>query len=572
MTTQQYKLPEDLEAKAKVLYFKLTQGQLKPEDLTQDEKILINRWVIYTLPPERREQLGLVSPEEFDRMYPPPWAPKRGAGRAFLEGALQELTLGLIKPQTEPQTTAEKVARFAGQAVGTLPWFIPGMPFMRAGGLLATRLLPALLRRELAPITASVVREAGAAAAHYLARQKARGEPVTIEGLLEHAGTAALGARLILPRATAGHIAGTLARRLKAETDEFVKAGVQPDEALKQATERVANQVRELAEGIRTGRYGEREVSQLLGTSIKWTFVKPEDFARYLEELADKGIEAVPKVLIPKHGVGPGARPPYAAQVAEVLRRAKEPPVVTTQAAQQAAAAQAQRTITPEMEALAAQLGIDPVTLKPIEGAAKKAARTRGARQAPKSAPAQAAQPTATEADYFQALLRELGLTEEAAQAAKPRRTTAPKARPQQTKPQSQPAQQPTAAPQQPARKPTQTTRQQKGATKPPPKASGVPEGKIGDPDEAVAQLQKQGYTATDKPIKVKIAGQDITLEVDKPISFRTPGGQVLRNVYINRILTKKRASPIVIVGDYTETGDVVWHQYSLPNIKLLEE
>ena len=565
MTTQQYKLPEDLEAKAKVLYFKLTQGQLKPEDLTQDEKILINRWVIYTLPPERREQLGLVSPEEFDRMYPPPWAPKRGAGRAFLEGALQELTLGLIKPQTEPQTTAEKVARFAGQAVGTLPWFIPGMPFMRAGGLLATRLLPALLRRELAPITASVVREAGAAAAHYLARQKARGEPVTIEGLLEHAGTAALGARLILPRATAGHIAGTLARRLKAETDEFVKAGVQPDEALKQATERVANQVRELAEGIRTGRYGEREVSQLLGTSIKWTFVKPEDFARYLEELADKGIEAVPKVLIPKHGVGPGARPPYAAQVAEVLRRAKEPPVVTTQAAQQAAAAQAQRTITPEMEALAAQLGIDPVTLKPIEGAAKKAARTRGARQAPKSAPAQAAQPTATEADYFQALLRELGLTEEAAQAAKPRRT-APKPK-QKTTPT-----QPTAPEQTQQPTPAPTTPPQPGtAKKPRPQPTKqtttvVKTGKLAkkaEVDKQAAELQNLGYTTTKK------LGD---IEVQDKITVTVPGGEQLRNVFVERIWKKPRGPAYVLLAQYNDkTGSRTYYLYNINQLKIAE-
>jgi hypothetical protein len=107
--TKRY-MPPEYENRAKKLFYDFMEGRLNPSLMDPKDKILLNRWLIYNLSEDERRQYNLVSPEEFDRLYPPEWGaqpagqPQRGgeglgeilkeAGRGFIS----ELTLGTVNP------------------------------------------------------------------------------------------------------------------------------------------------------------------------------------------------------------------------------------------------------------------------------------------------------------------------------------------------------------------------------------------------------------------------------------------------------------------------------------------
>jgi hypothetical protein len=376
--TKRY-MPPEYENRAKKLFYDFMEGRLNPSLMDPQDKILLNRWLIYNLSEEERRQHNLVSPEEFDKLYPPEWGtqpaaqPKRGgeglweilkeAGRGFIS----ELTLGTVNLPSPRELGGIldplRIARTVGGMLGVLPWFAPGGPWLRAGSMAARA-------AGLGPIASIVLREGVAGGLHGIARSvieqaKEEGKVDVGRTLFEGAQGAILGAiggRLLLPRQAAGEMAGHIARRIQAHAklfadSEAAKAGTL--NPVEEAVNIVARELSELAQSVRaqkttTSQEIRNKFKELLGIDPykSWYFASPEHAAQFLEKMASEGVKAIPRAIVPRQHAAFLRRPQYAEQVAEALTKAKEAPT----AAVQQAATKATPTTPTTVEDLLARL------------------------------------------------------------------------------------------------------------------------------------------------------------------------------------------------------------------------
>jgi hypothetical protein len=355
--TKKY-MPPEYENRAKKLFYDFMEGRLNPSLMDPKDKILLNRWLIYNLSEDERRQYNLVSPEEFDKLYPPEWGtqpatqPKRGgeglgellkeAGRGFLS----ELTLGAVNLPSPRELGGIldplRIARTVGSMLGVLPWFAPGGPWLRAGSMAARA-------AGLGPIASIVLREGVAGGLHSIARSvveqtKEEGKVDVGRTLSEGAQGAILGAiggRLLLPRQAAGEVAGHIAKRIQEHAKLFADAPAAQAgtlNPLEEAVNTVARELSELAQSVRaqkttTSQEIRNKFIQLLGVdpNKSWYFASPEHAVQFLEKMASEGVKAIPRAIVPRQHAAFLQRPQYAEQVAEALTKAKEAPAAAVQ-------------------------------------------------------------------------------------------------------------------------------------------------------------------------------------------------------------------------------------------------
>ncbi len=356
--TKKY-MPPEYENRAKKLFYDFMEGRLDPSLMDPKDKILLNRWLVYNLSEEERRQHNLVSPEEFDKLYPPEWGPQpaersqrrggEGLGEILKEagrGFLSELTLGMVNLPSPREhggiLDPLRIARTVGGMLGVLPWFAPGGPWLRAGSM-------AVRAVGLGPIASIALREGIAGGLHGIARSvveqtKEEGKVDVGKALSGGAQGAVLGAisgRLLLPRQAAGEVAGHIARRIQEHAKLFADSPAAQAGTLnpvEEAVNTVARELSELAQSVRaqkttTSQEIRNKFIQLLGVdpNKSWYFASPEHAVQFLEKMASEGVKAVPRAIRPTQYAGFLRRPQYAEQVAEALTKAKEPPPATIQ-------------------------------------------------------------------------------------------------------------------------------------------------------------------------------------------------------------------------------------------------
>jgi hypothetical protein len=354
-------MPPEYESRAKKLFYDFMEGRLNPSLMDPKDKILLNRWLIYNLSEDERRQHNLVSPEEFDRLYPPEWGTQpatqskrggEGLGELLKEagrGLLSELTLGVVNLPSPREhggiLDPLRIARTVGGMLGVLPWFVPGGPWLRAGAMAARA-------AGLGPIASMVLREGVAGGLHNIARSvveqtKEEGKVDIGKALSEGAAGAvygAIGARLLLPRQAAGEVASHIAKRIQEHAKLFADAPAAKAGTLnpvEEAVNTVARELNDLAQAVRaqkttTSQEIRNKFIELLGVdpNKSWYFASPEHAVQFLEKMASEGVTAIPRAVIPKQHAGFLRRPQYAEQVAEALTKAKEtPPVAIEQVA-----------------------------------------------------------------------------------------------------------------------------------------------------------------------------------------------------------------------------------------------
>jgi hypothetical protein len=405
-------MPPEYENRAKQLFYDVIQQRRDPASLSDAEKILLNRWVVYTISDDERRHYGLVSPEEFDTLYPPEWKPKpspapslsreyAGAlGREFLQGALKGLTVGTLGAppayETRGYTDPLTIARMLGTMAGAAPHFVPSIgPAMRV----ATALTRGL---RVSPVAAMVAREALAGGLYGTARNI--GETVSERGIAEVSVPEALthgileGAmvggvsRLLLPRAAAGTIARHLAKRLETETarlaeSKAAKAGAVDPARL--AIERTAAQLQELATALRSRSQSPQAIQQqfreLLGVEPRdWFFPSYEHAAQFVEQIAQRGLAAIPRSIAPRTFL---QRPPYAGEVAKLYQELQKLPQTRPAQPRGVATAQpaAQTAAQPAAQPIVATATQDVMT-PPATPAQRRARPTTRRTAAPSSA------------------------------------------------------------------------------------------------------------------------------------------------------------------------------------------
>jgi hypothetical protein len=413
--TKRY-MPPEYENRAKKLFYDFMEGRLNPSLMDPKDKILLNRWLIYNLSEDERRQYNLVSPEEFDRLYPPEWGaqpagqPQRGgeglgeilkeAGRGFIS----ELTLGTVNLPSPRELGGIldplRIARTVGGMLGVIPWFAPGGPWLRVGSMAARA-------AGLGPIASIALREGVAGGLHGMARSvveqtKEDGKVGVGKTLSEGALGAILGAiggRLLLPRQAAGEMAGHIARRIQAHAKLFADAPAAQAGTLnpiEEAVNTVARELNELAQSVRaqkttTSQEIRNKFRELLGIdpNKSWYFASPEHAVQFLEKMASEGVKAIPRAIVPRQHAAFLRRPQYAEQVAEVLTKAKEAPP----AAVQQAVTKATPTTPTTVEDLLARL-------------------TSGAQKAAQKAPTSSKGPTKATQRDIEKLIRALTTTE----------------------------------------------------------------------------------------------------------------------------------------------------------------
>ena len=352
--TKRY-MPPEYENRAKKLFYDFMEGRLNPSLMDPKDKILLNRWLIYNLSEEERRQYNLVSPEEFDRLYPPEWGTQpvrqaqrggEGLGELLKEagrGFLSELTLGTVNLPSPRELGGIldplRIARTVGGMLGIIPWFAPSGPWLRFGSMAARA-------AGLGPIASITLREGVAGGLHGIARSvveqaKEEGKVDVGQTLLKGAeGTVlgAIGGRLLLPRQAAGEVARHIARRIQAHAKLFADSPAAQAGTLnpvEEAVNLVSRELSELAQSVRaqkttTSQEIRNKFRELLGVdpNKSWYFASPEHAVQFLEKMASEGVKAIPRAIVPRQHAAFLGRPQYAEQVAEALAKAKEAPPV----------------------------------------------------------------------------------------------------------------------------------------------------------------------------------------------------------------------------------------------------
>jgi hypothetical protein len=435
--TKRY-MPPEYENRAKKLFYDFMEGRLNPSLMDPKDKILLNRWLIYNLSEDERRQYNLVSPEEFDRLYPPEWGaqpagqPQRGgeglgeilkeAGRGFIS----ELTLGTVNLPSPRELGGIldplRIARTVGGMLGVIPWFAPGGPWLRVGSMAARA-------AGLGPIASIALREGVAGGLHGMARSvveqtKEDGKVGVGKTLSEGALGAILGAiggRLLLPRQAAGEMAGHIARRIQAHAKLFADAPAAQAGTLnpiEEAVNTVARELNELAQSVRaqkttTSQEIRNKFRELLGIdpSKSWYFASPEHAVQFLEKMASEGVKAIPRAIVPRQHAAFLRRPQYAEQVTEVLTKAKEAPP----------AAAVQQTVTKAA----------PTTPTTVEDLLARL--TSGAQKAAQKAPTSSKGPTKATQRDIEKLIRALTTTEGKTTGRRAAKAATPTPQPEQT-------------------------------------------------------------------------------------------------------------------------------------------
>ena len=393
-------LPFEEETKGRLLFYQVARDIRPVSELSQDERNLLAKWIVYNLPDEERSRLrsqGIEIPtiEELEgrrsesRQHPVLDFLSQ-TGQSFL----RELSGGLYQPGREiglvPSLLGGGAAFGAALSAPVVRSFSPLAKAWDLAGTL-TR-MTGVTRPAASAILRDIIFGAGWFPLHTFMEKKGglagivRGEPAPTPGEMATSvatgvtllpAVSALGVRLAW-RNYAGRIARRINENIAKEAEVIMRSGqVGREEAEKLAAGVVMGRIRKLISDIKAGKIDRQEALNLLGIDPRDpVFVRVTDVAHIaegiLKNIAEKGARAIPREISLGAILRMVRRPEYAEKVATAVREGQS-------AAGQVVSAPAAPAAAPAAQA-------------PSQAAPAAVARQRASKKAA-PAQAQAAQP-----------------------------------------------------------------------------------------------------------------------------------------------------------------------------------